>query len=214
MTYSYFLLCALVSYSVGMINPAFIIAKLRGFDIRTRGSENASGSNAVITMGKGIGAFCIFFDIFKSFAVCKLAISFMPKNPLFYIDAAIFVTLGHIFPVFMRFHGGKGFACLGGFVLAFSPKVFFIMLLGAVAVFAITRYLFMATIYAALVYPVVYIVMTHNYWGALLFIVSAIMIIKHIPNMKRVKNGTELRINFLWNRNKEFDRVKENGAEE
>ena len=109
------ILCALLGYLLGCINPAYLIARARGFDIRSRGSGNAGASNAVITMGKAAGVFSAIIDIFKAWlAVCLATRYFTALSvggmPVAGEIAGVACILGHMFPFFMAFRGGKGFA--------------------------------------------------------------------------------------------------------
>ena len=117
----------LLGYAVGMINPSYIIGRIRGFDIRKRGSGNAGGSNALITMGKVIGLLCILFDLAKAALVTWGAARIFPECALSFPAAAVGVVLGHVFPPYMKFRGGKGFACLGGAILATADGPFSLM---------------------------------------------------------------------------------------
>ena len=124
-----FLMCALIGYFIGNINPSYIIAKVNGFDIRSRGSGNAGASNAIITMGKKVGAFSAVFDILKAVFAAGIAANLFPHIRFAKILSGSACIIGHIYPVLMGFHGGKGLACLGGMILSFNPAVFFTMLI-------------------------------------------------------------------------------------
>ena len=119
----YYLVCALMSYLVGTINPSYLISRLKHFDIRDAGSKNAGGTNALMAMGGKIGAFCMIFDVLKAFFIVKMSMSMMPDEALGMAVSSTFVILGHIFPFYMNFKGGKGLACLGGSLLAYSFAV-------------------------------------------------------------------------------------------
>lgn len=199
----------LFSYLVGTVNPSYLLAKKRGFDIRSSGSGNAGGSNALITMGKGVGAFCILFDIAKAFAVCSLQKHFFPELPLGFPLASLGVILGHIFPVTMHFHGGKGLACLAGSMLSFRPKLFLILLLCEIAVVLIFRYICFVALSGSLCLPAFYGIYTHNIAGTLLLcIVPVVMFYKHRINLQRIRAGVEFQISYLWKKEKEEERIR------
>lgn len=199
---------AAVSYLAGTINPAYIIAKLKGFDIRTLGSNNAGGSNAVITMGGKIGAFCIFFDIFKAWLSIFLLVRLLPENPYIYPISAVCAVLGHCFPFYMKFDGGKGFACLAGLVLAYNWKVFLILLLVCVVILITTRYLFLLGVTASSVFPLIYYFMTHNYFPTLILVIIPIIICtRHRANFANLKKGEEIKIDYLWKKDEEIKRT-------
>ena len=120
-----YLFTALLGYSLGCINPAYILARIKGFDIHEKGSGNAGASNALITMGKLRGFFCAAFDIAKAALAVLLARLLFPNVDTFAVSASCAI-LGHIFPFYLRFRGGKGLACLCGAVLTDSPVSFYL----------------------------------------------------------------------------------------
>ena len=134
------LCCILIGYLIGTINPAYIIGKLRGIDVRKEGSKNAGASNAFIIFGKVLGIFVVFFDIGKACFAIALTDTLFPTFTWSYALTASACILGHIFPFYMKFKGGKGLATLGGAVLMFNPRVLLIMLAIAVAIAFATKY--------------------------------------------------------------------------
>ena len=209
----YIFVCLVIGYAVGMINPSYIIAKIKGFDIRKKGSGNAGGSNALITMGKAVGVACILFDIAKSYAAVKLACAIFPEGRLAFACAAVGTVYGHIFPPYMGFKGGKGLACLGGSVLAFDPIVFLIMLGAEVIVVFATNYICFVPVTASVAFPVVYGIMTGDLAGALvLCLITAAIFFRHRENFVRIRKGTEMRFSYLWKKDEEQDRVVGNSG--
>ena len=205
------LCCILIGYLIGTINPAYIISRLRGFDIRKKGSGNAGASNAIIVLGKLVGVFCALFDIAKcSFAVWLTPVLFPNFNYAFVLTGVCCI-LGHIFPFYMRFRGGKGLACLGGMILMYDWRVFLI-LLGSEAVFLfLVKYLCFVPMTAAVAFSVIYGVMEHDLIGALMLAAVAVVIcFKHRSNIKRILAGSEARISYLWNKKKETERLRTN----
>ena len=205
-----YLLSAVMGYLVGTVNPAFILAKLHGFDIREKGSRNAGASNAFLLFGKARGAFCAVFDIAKAaFIIWLTGHIFAPINT--FAVTATACILGHIFPFYMRFKGGKGLACIAGTVLAYDIRVFGIMLAAELIVVLATKYICFVPITASIAFPLVYGVMDRDLYGAmLLLVVSAVVFCKHLVNLKRIRVGREARISYLWSRDKETARLKEN----
>ena len=147
-------LCILIGYGVGMINPSYLIARARGFDIRKSGSGNAGASNAVITMGKGVGIFSALFDIFKAFFVTVCAGALFPETICARELAGCACILGHIFPAVMGFRGGKGLACLGGLILALDWRLFLILLAGEMLLAFAVDYICVVPMTAAVIFPV------------------------------------------------------------
>ena len=186
----------LVGYLLGNINTAAIIARCKGFDIRTKGSGNAGASNALLTMGKGAAVLSALVDIFKAFLPVFLllhVISYPEECAHLPVVTGVSVILGHMFPFWMQFRGGKGFASLLGLNLALNWQFFFVCI-GILAVLLIaTKYIALATMTCAVALPVFWYFHTGDVLETALFAVMAVVIvIKHIPNLKRMANGTEI----------------------
>ena len=205
-----YLLSAVMGYLVGTVNPAFILAKLHGFAIRENGSRNAGASNALLLFGKARGVLCAVFDIAKAaFIIWLTGLIFAPANT--FAVTATACILGHIFPFYMRFKGGKGLACIGGMILAYDIRVFGIMLAAELVIVLTTKYICFVPITASVAFPVVYGVMDRDLYGALLLVVVTVVVFcKHLINLKRIRVGREARISYLWSRDKETARLKEN----
>jgi len=214
---NYYLLIpvAIASYFVGTINPSYIIAKIKSFDIREAGSGNAGGSNALITMGKRVGAFCMIFDIIKAFLIVKLSMILLPEQPLTGAVSTVAVILGHIFPVWLKFKGGKGLACLGGSLLAYSPAIAMIFLAIELILVFVVDYICVVPLTVSVAFPIVYYLRGGSIWGTLLLlVVTVVMFYKHTDNLKRIKEGKEAHFSFLWKRGEELERIKQNTSEE
>lgn len=209
-----YFLSAVMGYLMGTVNPAFILAKLHGFDIREKGSRNAGASNALLLFGKARGALCAVFDIAKAaFIIWLTARIFDPVNT--FAVTATACVLGHIFPFYMRFKGGKGLACIAGTVLAYDIRVFAVMLAAELVIVLTTKYICFVPITASIAFPVVYGIMDGDIRGALLLAVVAVVVFcKHLVNLKRIRVGREARISYLWSREKETARLKENYGED
>ena len=209
------LLCAVSGYAVGCLNPAYLIARRKGFDIRSAGSGNAGGSNALITMGKGIGIFCMLFDILKAIAVILLWERCLPGRRFVYPITAVSVVAGHCFPFYLKFRGGKGLASLSGSVLAFLPIIFGVMLaLEALLLFA-SDYLCLVPITASVVFPFLYGFLTRDISGACVLLLLPLMIVyRHRVNLKRIRKRTELRFSYLWKKEEETARITGHDADD
>ena len=201
--------CVLIGYVVGGINPAYIIGRLKGFDIRKRGSGNAGASNAVIVMGKGIGVFTALFDIVKAYISVKLAAYLFPMLKIAGVICGSACILGHIFSLFMRFRGGKGLACLGGMVLALDWLVFVILLAVEFVLVLVVDYICIVPITASIAFPIIFALRTGSIVGAfVLAIASIVMLLKHVENIRRIMQGKEAHFSFLWNKDKELERLQ------
>ena len=198
-----YVFCILIGYLIGAINPSYIIAKLRGFDIREKGSKNAGASNALILFGKVLGIGCALFDIAKATFAIWLCGKLFPELTYSFAVTGVACILGHVFPFYMNFKGGKGLACLGGMILAFDCRVFLIMLAAEIIVAIVTDYICFVPLTASAVFPIVYGIMRQDARGALIIsLILPLMIYKHKENLKRIKQKTEMPFSFLWNKDK------------
>ena len=202
--------CGAMGYLLGSINPAYIFGRLRGFDIRNRGSGNAGATNVTLIMGKAAGLLCALLDIFKSFIAYHLAKALFPLTAFAGVLAGCACILGHIFPVWMGFAGGKGLACIGGLILAYDWKLFFILLAVEIALALLTNYICMMALSITLIFPVIYAMQTGDFSGTLL-LASLIPVVyyKHMPNIRRILEGREARVSWLWNAKQEEERLQE-----
>lgn len=212
-----FLLLIIAAYFVGSIPFAYIFAKIKGIDIRNIGSGNIGATNLSRALGKKWGYFCFVLDTLKGLLPTLAASWILPANPsaaqLFgALAVAAAAVLGHIFPVWLKFKGGKGVATSFGAALGFWPY-YTICAVAALAVWVIvvllSRYISLASIIAAIAFPLVltgaiFIFPDWRYgklWPLLIMAVALplIVIIRHRPNIKRLLAGTESKISFdLW----------------
>jgi len=201
--------CGAMGYLLGSINPAYIFGKLRGFDIRRRGSGNAGATNVTLVLGKAAGLLCAALDILKSFIAYRLAKALFPLTAFAGILAGCACVLGHIFPVWMNFAGGKGLACIGGLILAYNWKLFLVLLAAEILLVLITQYICIMALSVSVVFPVIYAIQTGDITGTLL-LASLVPIVyyKHLPNIRRILEGREARISWLWNAEAEESRLR------
>ena len=203
-----YVLCILIGYLIGAINPSYIIAKLRGFDIREKGSKNAGASNALILFGKVLGIGCALFDIAKATFAIWLCGKLFPELTYSFAITGVACILGHVFPFYMKFKGGKGLACLGGMILAFDWRVFLIMLAAEIVVAVVTDYICFVPLTASVIFPMVYGIMRRDVWGALIVaLILPLMLYKHRENLKRIKQKNEMPFSFLWNKEKALEKT-------
>ena len=191
------ILCALLGYLLGCINPAYLIARARGFDIRSRGSGNAGASNAVITMGKAAGVFSAIIDIFKAWlAVCLATRYFTALSvggiPVAGEIAGVACMLGHMFPFYLKFKGGKGFASYLGMILAINWKVALCILAAVVILTVLTDYIVVGTVTSVVSFPIYTAIRSGWLPLVILCVATLAILIKHRENFVRIWNGTEM----------------------
>lgn len=210
----YRFLCLLGGYCFGMIQTSYIYGKLHGIDIREHGSGNAGTTNALRVLGKKAGAVVFFGDLIKGFAatlITRLIFNHIdPSNVYMYIAySGLGTVLGHNFPFYLKFRGGKGIAATGGVILGFLDPV--LIITAAIVFFGlclITKYVSVASICLVTFFALEYIVfalmgrypfemdnnISHNCMieSVIIVTIMALMgIIRHRANIKRLINHEE-----------------------
>lgn len=208
-----YLICVLIGYLIGTFNPSYIYGKLKGVDIRKRGSGNAGASNALILFGKAVGFLFALLDIAKPCIAMFICRALFPENVYVFAVTCAFCIIGHMFPFYMKFRGGKGLACLGGTILCFSPAVFAVMLASEIIVVLCVDYLCFVPITASIAFPIVHYFMTGNLIATLILLaVGLVMIFKHFENLRRIRAGREVHFSYLWKKDSELERVNKNAG--
>lgn len=189
----YYLIIALMGYLFGCSNLAFFLGKARGFDIRAHGSNNAGASNATVTMGLKIGVIVALHDILKSFVAAFLAALLFPAVSAAAAVAGAAAVLGHIFPFYLRFQGGKGFASFLGLTLALDWRFFLAIILVIALITIISDYISLATLTTITAFPL-YLMVRHAsiLVIGIVCVASVVMVFKHLVNIKRLITGEEI----------------------
>lgn len=204
-----------MGYLFGMFNPAYIFGRLRGFDIRGRGSGNAGATNVTMVMGKATGALCAALDILKSFIAYRLAKLLFPALTYAGILAGCACVIGHIFPAWMHFAGGKGLASMAGLVLAYNAKLFLLLLVIEVLLALLVNYICVMPLSLCVVFPAIYALQTGNLTGTLILMaLIPVIVYKHLPNIRRIIAGQEAHVSWLWNAKAEEARLKARFSEQ
>ena len=208
-----YIIMAIIAYCIGSVNFSVIISKkMAGFDVREKGSGNAGSTNMLRSVGKKAAAITLVCDILKGVVAIVIAMILgnivpdMNKELLVQI-AGIAVVLGHTFPVFFGFKGGKGVATSLGILLMTNWQIGLICLVFALVLMILTRMVSLGSCAAAILYPVLtlfindnYTVLTEGKNGNTYFVYSVILAIivlyNHRSNIKRILNGTENKLIF------------------
>jgi len=187
----------IIFYIIGSLPFALILTKLFGFgDIRNVGSGNVGATNVLRTGNKFLAFFVLCLDIIKGFIpflICQIYFNEMNMiNKLIICHSAI---IGHIFPIWLKFKGGKGVATYIGFLFGLNPYIALLFLIVWLIIAATTKYSSLGSLIAIMVAPVYFIFINFNFYIGVFFIyLSIIIILKHAENIKRLLNKTESKI--------------------
>ena len=203
-----YIIVGIIAYLIGSINFSVLISKkMAGFDVREKGSGNAGTTNMLRSVGKKAAAITLICDILKG--VASIGIAIIVGNIVKNLDrelllqiAGIAVVIGHTFPIFFGFKGGKGVATSLGVLLMSNWQIGLICLVFALVLMVLTRMVSLGSCGAAVLFPVLtlfinqhYTVLTEGKSGRVYFVYSVILAIivlyNHRSNIKRILNGTE-----------------------
>ena len=199
----------LIAYLLGSIVGALVIGQLRGVDIRTMGSGNAGGTNALRTQGLGFAAATVVIDVGKGwlaarwlpgFAVPGVAADPAIARDWLAVSCAAAAVAGHVWPLWHDFRGGKGGATLAGVLLALAPVLLAVAVGAWLLVIALTGFVGLATVAAAVSVPVAVLAWVPESIPLLVFGVAmaALVAWAHRGNLARIRAGTEPRAEKLW----------------
>ena len=198
---------AIIAYLIGSINFSVILSKkIAGFDVRDKGSGNAGTTNMLRSVGKKAAAITLVCDILKGVVSILIAILmnkiFSNSNGALLVQiAGVAVILGHTFPIFFKFKGGKGVATSLGVLIMSNWQIGLICLVFALILIILTQMVSVGSIAAAILYPVLTIFIPQNYiipgnYIIYSIVLAVIIVFNHRENVKRLLSGTENRISF------------------
>ncbi len=201
-TVIFILSCALIGYLIGSINISLILSKIYGKDVRSEGSGNAGATNMTRVFGKKAGIITFLGDFLKS-AISTYAGMALLGTTGAYI-AGICCMVGHAFPIYFKFRGGKGVACLAALLLVMTWDVFLILILLFVILALCFRMISFASVMCAIVYPfVLYLLRTiffedqsvlgHVFYA---FLAAVLVVFLHRKNIVRIFNHEEHKFSF------------------
>lgn len=187
------LVSAIAGYFLGSIPFGYLLVRaFRGADVRTTGSGNIGATNVARTSPL-LGIFTLLLDVLKGMAAVGIALALSPGDRTVAFVAALAAVAGHIFPVWLRFRGGKGVATgLGSFILL-TPKAVLLAMAVFVIMLAAFRFVSLASVTAAAFLPLFTLVLRegHSTQIGTVAIAAFLIILKHRPNMQRLVAGTE-----------------------
>ena len=189
------ILSMVLGYFLGSLNPAALLAKIKNKNLRAEGSKNLGATNTMLTLGTGYGALVLLFDIAKAAVAVKLGQLIAPAYMLSGILSGSSAVMGHIYPFYMKFKGGKGLAAFGGMILGVDPMLFLILLVvSTVCMFAV-NYSAGMPMSAGILFPIAYGLRMSS-WAAFLIaaLISGVIIWKHFGNLLRGRKGEDIKV--------------------
>lgn len=196
----YKLICIVIGYFIGCIQSAYLVGKLMGhIDIRQYGSGNAGSTNVLRVMGKKAALFTFISDVLKplvAILICRIIFKDEPRISVV-LYSGLGVILGHIWPVFLKFKGGKGVASAVSLIYfgLLDWKVTCIIIILWIVSVSITKYVSLGSVLFSISIPVLFALFNYNIeYISIGAVIMALIVYKHIPNIKRLLNGTESKL--------------------
>ena len=188
-----FILLIFLSYILGSVPFGLLISKIFGYgDIRSIGSGNIGATNVLRTGNKKIAFIVLLLDFFKCYLPTILIFKFVDNNIAGL--CGLFSILGHIYPIWLKFKGGKGVACLFGFVFAINPIFFLVILAIWIFIVLITRFSSMGSIISTITTVFLFFIYESNINIVIPLTIALVIIFQHRGNIKRLLNKTENKI--------------------
>ena len=182
-----------LGYLLGCSNMAYWLGRIKKVDIRSNGSGNLGASNATVLLGWGAGVIVALHDIGKAVLAVVLAKLLFPGVEYVGAAAGVAAVLGHIFPFYLKFKGGKGLASFWGLILALNWKVALAMGLLGILITVVTDFISLAALTISITAPLgIWLVTGGTVVPLILCVATAVMIFKHIENIQRILNRTEI----------------------
>ncbi|SHT39106.1 G3P acyltransferase [Mycobacteroides abscessus subsp. abscessus] len=191
-------LIIIVSYLLGSIPSGLIVGKaFYGIDIREHGSGNLGGTNTFRTLGKKAGMIVTAADILKGTLASALPILFGVDGQIDPLIAGMIAVVGHMYPVFANFKGGKAVATSGGVLLACAPVMFLVMVVVFLLSLYITKFVSLSSIIASIVAVIYAVIAKEPLLIIVVSLLSLFVIYRHRANIKRIMNKTEPKIKWM-----------------
>lgn len=191
-------LIVIVSYLLGSIPSGLIVGKaFYGIDIREHGSGNLGGTNTFRTLGKKAGIIVTVADILKGTLASSLPVIFGVEGQIDPLIAGMIAVVGHMYPVFANFKGGKAVATSGGVLLACAPVMFLVMVVVFLLSLYITKFVSLSSIIASIVAVIYAVIAKEPLLIIVVSLLSLFVIYRHRANIKRIINKTEPKIKWM-----------------
>jgi glycerol-3-phosphate acyltransferase PlsY len=193
------ILLILISYLLGSIPSALIVGKLwKGIDVRNHGSGNLGATNVLRVLGWGPAIVTALMDVGKGVLAVYLAVSILKNDHIAILLCIISAVIGHSFPIFAGFRGGRSVGISFGILFYLFPKTSLTVLIIAIIIVSITKYKSVASIISAIIYPFILYSLERPVMVYMIcvVIVCLFIIYRHIPNIKRLIRGEEHKIDW------------------
>lgn len=192
------ILCMVVGYLLGSINPSIIISKKKyKEDIRTFGSGNAGTTNTLRTYGTKTAVAVFILDLLKAAIAVVLGSFIVGGTMVGGAVAGLFAVVGHMFPIYYKFKGGKGVACGAMVMLLISPFAFIVDIVVFVGIVFFTRYISLGSIVCAMFFPILAVAFRYDGFVPLCsLIIAALVVFMHRANIKRIMERKESKVSF------------------
>lgn len=185
----------LIGYLLGSLSPSALLARIKKVNLKNAGTKNLGASNTMLVIGKAYGALVMLFDIAKAFAASRIALALFPTLPAAGLLAGLSAVIGHVFPFYLKFRGGKGLAAFGGMVLAYNPWFFLALLCFGLVLMIIANCSYVMPMSAATLFPILALIQSRSLPVFLISAAaSAIIIVKHWSNIEKGRSGKDLKI--------------------
>ena len=193
-----YVLSSLIGYALGSVSPSYILGRAKHVDMRKSGTKNLGASNTFIHFGRVWGFFVMLFDILKAYFAVKICSILFPRALYGGLIAGCTAVLGHNYPAYLKFKGGKGLASFGGLVLAVSPVMFLLLLALSLTAALIINYGCVVALAASVLFPV----LVGVHYGSIIpviiaLICSASVFYKHSENIGKIKRGEDIKLRYF-----------------
>ncbi len=187
-------LLGICSYLIGSIPFSYLIPKWIGkIDIRTMGSGNTGTTNVVRTLGMKVGVLAFLGDFLKGIVPALIGLLWLGE--LGGIIGGLLAVIGHCYPIWLKFRGGKGVATSAGILIVLMPDIFILLLVGQFIIIFLTKYMSLASLISAALLPVMAFIFSKSDQMLLFSIILALFVIyRHRSNLFRLINGTESKL--------------------
>lgn len=185
------IVCIAIGYLLGCLSPAAMFSVIHKKDVSKHGTGNRGATNTMLVLGKKYGILVMIMDIMKAYLAVKIAKALFPMKTFAWVLTGCFAVIGHVFPFYLQFKGGKGLAAFGGMILGIDPILFPILLVLCVIIMLVANNGYAMSISASVLFPVMYVFRSDSYLQIFLAVVaSAIVLWQNLKAALNANNET------------------------